>query len=82
MCAAAMLLALLAPTAAFANHEGVPPGAEAPPVEQGAPPPPVETQEAAEDTDTLAVVGTLGGLLALAGGLIVVRERRRPARET
>lgn len=81
-CSAAMLLALLVPTAAVADDQGAPPGA-APPAEQAPPPPPAaETQADGDGADTLVIAGTLGGLLALAGVLIVVRERRRPVRGT
>ena len=82
-CTAAALLALLAPTAAVADDQGTPPGAAPPPAQQTPPPPaPVETQDEGDDAGTLAIAGTLGGLLALAGALIAVRERRRPARGT
>lgn len=68
LCTAVLLLALLAP-AALANDQGT---------VQTQQPPLVPAQPETSDTSTAAVVGTLAGLLVLAGALIAIKQRRRP----
>lgn len=83
LCSAALVAALLAPSAAIADDQ---PGAAPPPAGQAAPAPsaqaapaaptPASTAEDDEGTSTLLVAGIAVGLLALGGGLAVVKRSR------
>lgn len=85
LCWAALVLALLVPSAALANDQEQP-GAAAPPAGQAAPapsaqaaPPAPTSAPAAEDneeTSTLLLAGVTVGLLVLGGALAFVKRSR------
>lgn len=74
------------PSAAIADHDGSAPGAGAPPAGQAVPPQgaqaapapaaPVEAPEDDDGTSTLLIAAITAGLLAVGGGLAVVKQSR------
>ena len=81
------IAAMLAPAAAIASHEeSAQPAQQAQPAPtQGATPQPTAPpEEGDEGASALLIAGIVAGLLVLAGGLAVVKDRRggpRPAPE-
>jgi hypothetical protein len=75
LCLAAVL-ALLAPAAAVANHEGGAPSGQPTQAPPTAPAPAGTQQESDDGTSTLAAVGVLAGLLVSGGALIAFTQRR------
>ena len=81
------ITAMLAPAAAIASHEeGAQPaqGAQPVPSQGAAPQPTAPPEEDDEGANGLLIAGIVAGLLVLAGGLAVAKDRRggpRPAAE-
>ena len=94
LCVGMIMLVLLSPSAAWGDDQGVPPaGGQAPPAQGQVPPTPppsagqaagapAQATEQAAGTDnpsTVVVIGAVLGLLALTGGLLLLKGRTQRA---